>query len=60
MKNCLIGNHILTVNIGDSRSLIGKDKNEFLQLTKDNKLTDAEEYNRIIQCNGEIKRQNAA
>ena len=54
----IIGIHILTVNIGDSRSLIGKDKKEFLQLTKDNKLTDAEEYNRIIQCNGEIKRNN--
>ena len=54
----IIGNHLLTVNIGDSRSLIGKDKNEFLQLTKDNKLTDAEEYDRIIQCNGEIRRIN--
>ena len=49
------GHSIFSANVGDSRALIVRNENEFVQLTKDSKLEDNNELFRIRNSGGIVK-----
>ena len=52
----IIGNKIISVNIGDSRAIMLKDKNNIIQLSIDQKPENKEEKERIEKNGGELRR----
>ena len=59
----LYSNYLITANLGDSRIIKGKLINNgwnYIDLTRDHKPTERDEYNRIISNNGEVRKINAA
>ena len=52
----IIGNKIISVNIGDSRAIMIKDKRNIIELSKDQKPENLEEKERIEKNGGELRK----